>query len=148
KDDENLIIKGNNLLSISSLLKTHRGKIKLIYLDLPYNTGGDGFNYNDNFSSSTCLTFMKNRLEIVKKLLTEDGLIFIQIDSSRSNKNGRIGTPELPYLNIMLDEIFDRKNYVGMLHWKKKKQPSFLSKIAGVMEVILIYAKNESKISK
>ncbi|SHH18750.1 adenine-specific DNA-methyltransferase [Flavobacterium micromati] len=148
KGDENLIIKGNNLLSISSLLKTHRGKIKLIYLDIPYNTGGDGFNYNDSFSSSTWLTFIKNRLQIAKKLLTEDGLIFIQIDSSRNNKNGHIGTPELPYLNVMLDEVFFRKNYIGMLHWKKKKQPSFLSKIAGVMEVILIYSKNESNVAK
>lgn len=148
KGNENLIIKGNNLLSISSLLKTHTGKVKLIYLDPPYNTGGDGFNYNDSFSSSTWLTFMKNRLNIAKKLLTEDGLIFIQIDSSRNNKNGQIGTPELPYLNILLDEIFGRKNYIGMLHWKKKKQPSFLSKIAGVMEVILIYSKNENKVEK
>jgi adenine-specific DNA-methyltransferase len=145
---DNLIIKGNNLLALHSLEKEFKGKIKLIYLDPPYNTGGDGFKYNDNFNHSSWLTFIKNRLEIAKNLMTEDGLIIIQIDSSRNNKNNVKGSPELAYLHILLDMIFERENYIGHLHWKKKKQPSYLSKIAGVMESILIYSKNENKIGK
>ena len=120
----------------------------MIYIDPPYNTGSDGFGYNDNFSYSAWLVFMKNRLELARKLLSKDGLIFISIDSSRQNANGVIGTSALPYLNVLLDEIFERKNFIGHLHWKKKKQPSFLARIAGVMESILVYAKDEANIGK
>jgi len=145
---DNLIIKGNNLLALHALEKEFAGKVKLIYIDPPYNTGGEGFNYNDNFTHSSWLTFTKNRLQAAKKLLQDGGLIITQIDSSRNNKNGRVGSPELAYLHILLDEVFERKNYIGHLHWKKKKQPSFLSKIAGIMESILIYSTNESRVSK
>ncbi|RVU55434.1 site-specific DNA-methyltransferase [Anaerosphaera multitolerans] len=117
-------------------------------IDPPYNTGSDGFNYNDSFSYSTWLTFMKNRLTLAKKLLAKDGLIFISIDTSRQNANGIVGTSSLPYLNIIMDEIFGRENFIGNLLWKKKKQPSFLSRIAGVMESILVYAKDEKNIDK
>jgi adenine-specific DNA-methyltransferase len=142
---DNLIIKGNNLLALHTIKKEFAGKIKLIYIDPPYNTENDSFTYNDSFAHSSWLTFMKNRLEVAHKLLSEDGIIFIQMDSSR---NSQIGTSELPYLNILLDEIFGRKNFIGHLHWKKKKQPSFLSRIAGIMESILIYSKNQERVGK
>ena len=145
---DNLIIKGNNLLALYSLRKMYTNKIKLIYIDPPYNTGNDGFGYNDNFNHSSWLSFMRTRLMVARDLLSSDGLIFISIDTSRNNANGVVGSPEMPYLHIILDEIFGRKNFIGHLHWKKKKQPSFLSKIAGVMESILIYAKDESNIRK
>lgn len=145
---DNVILKGNNLLALHTLKEEFAGKVKLIYIDPPYNTGGDGFNYNDSFTHSSWLTFMKNRLEVAKELLVDGGLIIVQIDASRNNKNGRVGAPELPYLHIIMDDIFERKNYIGHLHWKKKKQPSFLSKIAGVMESIIIYSNNESKVEK
>ena len=148
KEDDNLIVKGNNLFTISSLLKKYEGKIKLIYLDPPYNTGNDGFGYNDNFSYSSWLSFMKTRLELSRKLLAKDGLIFISIDVSRNNANGRVGTTAFPYLTVLIDEIFGRKNYISTLMWKKKKQPSFLSRVAGILEPILVYAKDESQIKK
>lgn len=148
KSNDNLIIKGNNLIVLHSLKKRYAGKVKLIYIDPPYNTGNDGFGYNDRFSYSTWLVFMKNRLEVARELLREDGLIFISIDSSRQNANGVVGTSALPYLNVLMDEVFGRTNFIGHLHWKKKKQPSFLSRIAGVMESILVYAKNERHIEK
>jgi adenine-specific DNA-methyltransferase len=72
---DNLIIKGNNLLALHSLKQEFRGKVKLIYIDPPYNTGNDSFAYNDNFNHSTWLTFMKNRLEVARELLREDGFI-------------------------------------------------------------------------
>lgn len=142
---ENLIIKGNNLLALHSLKSEFAGKVKLIYIDPPYNTGNDGFKYNDKFNHSTWLTFMKNRLEIARDLLSDDGVIFVQIDTSRNNA---IGSPEFAYLGILLDEIFKRKNFIANLHWKKKKQPSFLSRVAGVMESILVYSKDESLVEK
>ena len=147
-ENDNLIIKGNNLIALSSLLKRYEGKVKCIYIDPPYNTGSDGFGYNDNFTYSTWLTFMKNRLELSKKLLSRDGLIFISIDSSRQNANGIVGTSALPYLNVLMDEVFGRENFIGHLHWKKKKQPSFLSRIAGVMESILVYAREQDNVEK
>jgi len=97
---DNLIIKGNNLLVLHSLLKEFRGKVKLIYIDPPYNTGSDEFQYNDNFKHSTWLTFMKNRLEVAKELLREDGVIFVQCDDN-----------EQAYLKVLMDEIFKRENF-------------------------------------
>nr|WP_235961624.1 site-specific DNA-methyltransferase [Spirabiliibacterium mucosae] len=77
---ENLIIKGNNLIALHSLHAQFKGKVKLIYIDPPYNTGNDSFNYNDNFNHSTWLTFMKNRLEVARELLRDDGVIYVQLD--------------------------------------------------------------------
>ena len=104
KGDENLILKGNNLLVLSSLLKTHRGKIKLIYIDPPFNTGNDSFNYNDSFNHASWLTFMKNRLIIAKTLLKDDGIIFIQCDYN-----------EDAYLKVLMDEIFGNELYVSTI---------------------------------
>ena len=73
--EDNLIVKGNNLIVLASLLKRFENKVKCIYIDPPYNTGSDGFNYNNRFNHSTWLVFMKNRLELAKKLLTNDGSI-------------------------------------------------------------------------
>ena len=81
-DDDNLVIKGNNLIALYSLKKRYAGKVKLIYLDPPYNTGSDSFGYNDKFNHSAWLTFMKNRLEIAREMLSDDGMIFIQTDDN------------------------------------------------------------------
>ncbi|MGN0739121.1 MAG: site-specific DNA-methyltransferase [Treponema sp.] len=101
---DNLIIKGNNLLALHSLKKEFAGKVKLIYIDPPYNTGNDGFAYNDNFNHSSWLTFMKNRLEIAKEFLREDGIIAIHCDFI-----------EDAYLKILMDEVFSRRNYVNTI---------------------------------
>ena len=78
-DTDNLIIKGNNLLALHSLKKRFAGKVKLIYIDPPYNTDSDSFKYNDRFNHSTWLTFIKNRLEVARELLQMDGVIFIHM---------------------------------------------------------------------
>lgn len=93
---DNLIIKGNNLLALHSLKKEFDGKVKLIYIDPPYNTGNDGFKYNDNFNHSAWLTFMRNRLMTAKRLLRNDGIICVQCDD---NENA--------YLKILMDDIFE-----------------------------------------
>lgn len=109
-DDDNLIIKGNNLIALASLLKRYEGKVKCIYIDPPYNTQNDSFNYNDSFNHSTWLTFMKNRLELARKLLREDGSIFVQCDDN-----------EQAYLKVLMDGIFGRDNFVNCLIWHKKQ---------------------------
>ena len=106
---ENLIIKGNNLIALHSLATQFKGKIKLIYIDPPYNTGNDGFKYNDKFNHSTWLTFMKNRLEIAKTLLADDGVIFVQCDDI-----------EQAYLKILMDDIFGRDNFLNIVTVKTK----------------------------
>lgn len=105
--NDNLIIKGNNLLAISSLLKKYEGKIKLIYIDPPYNTGSDGFGYNDSFNRSSWLTFMKNRLEIAKQLLTKDGAIYIQLDYH-----------QVHYAKVLMDEVFGEENFQREIIWR------------------------------
>lgn len=101
---DNLIIKGNNLIALHSLKERYAGKINLIYLDPPYNTGTDSFAYNDRFNQSAWLTFMKNRLNIARDLLTEDGYIFIQTDDN-----------EQAYLKILMDTIFGKNQYVNTI---------------------------------
>ncbi len=96
-DRDNLIIKGNNLLAIASLLKRYEGMIKCIYIDPPYNppSQANTFAYNNTFNRSTWLVFMKNRLEIAKRLLKKDGVLIVAIDKN-----------EQPRLQILIEEIF------------------------------------------
>src|SRR5690606_12069530 len=77
---DNLIIKGNNLLALHSLKKEFAGKVKLIYIDPPYNTGSDSFKYNDTFTESTWLTFMHNRLKAAHSVLDKSGVLLVQIN--------------------------------------------------------------------
>ncbi|MBQ3798267.1 MAG: site-specific DNA-methyltransferase [Butyrivibrio sp.] len=101
------LIRGNNLLAISSLLTKYTGKIKCIYLDPPYDTGSDSFGYNDSFNRSTWLTFMKNRLEIAKKLLSPDGAIYVQLDYH-----------QVHYAKVLMDEIFGEENFQREIIWR------------------------------
>lgn len=105
-DTDNLIVKGNNLLALASLLKRYEGKVKCIYIDPPFNTGSDSFNYNDKFSRSTWLVFMENRLLLAKRLLSRDGNIFIHIDINQSH-----------YLKVLSDEVFGEENFVEEIIW-------------------------------
>ena len=141
-DTDNLIIKGNNLIALHSLKKRFAGKVKLIYIDPPYNTGNDSFKYNDKFSHSTWLTFMKNRLEIAKTLLADDGVIFVQCDDN-----------EQAYLKILMDEIFERENFINMIipemsnaSGNKIKHAIKGKKFPKLKEYIILYAKNKNQI--
>jgi len=106
---DNLLIRGNNLLGLSSLVDVYAGKVKLIYIDPPYNTRGadDSFRYNDAFNHSTWLTFMKNRLELAKRLLAPDGAIYVQLDYN-----------EVHYCKVLMDEIFGRANFQREIIWR------------------------------
>lgn len=135
KDTDNLIIKGNNLLALHSLKKRFAGKVKLIYIDPPYNTGSDSFNYNDNFNHSTWLTFMKNRLVVARELLSEDGAIYISIDDK-----------EQAYLKILLDEIFGKDNFLTQFNFQVRYADKSIATetmaFKPLIEYTLMYAKN------
>jgi adenine-specific DNA-methyltransferase len=136
--EDNYIIKGNNLLALHSLKKVYQGKIKLIYIDPPYNTGGDGFNYNDSFNHSAWLTFMKNRLEVAKELLNNDGIIYISCDDRENS-----------YLKVLCDGVFGRDNFITNLIWRKKAGGGNDSQdIAVEHEYILAYRKKNNGIYK
>ncbi len=133
---QNLLIKGNNLLALYTLREKLAGKVKLIYIDPPYNTrtAANTFAYNNSFNHSSWLTFMKNRLEIARELLTEDGMIFIDIDHY-----------ELFYLGVLADEIFGYENRLGVLavvHNLKGRYNEFFSP---AHENKIVYAKNYEK---
>lgn len=125
-DDDNLIIKGNNLIALYSLEERYAGKVKLIYLDPPYNTSNHDFVYNDNFNHATWLTFMKSRLEIAWKLLSDDGTIWISIDDNESH-----------YMKVLEDSIFGRENFLDEVVWQRAYSPVNLKKT--FLEVMIIF---------
>lgn len=130
---DNLIIKGNNLLALASLKKEFAGKVKLIYIDPPYNTGNDGFKYNDSFNHSSWLVFMKNRLKIAQQLLFQDGNIFIQIDDN-----------EQAYLKILCDDIFGRENFRSQISWLRSSSGKTTSRnLPSDVDYILWYSKTD-----
>lgn len=139
---DNLIIKGNNLLALHSLKKEFAGKVKLIYIDPPYyfnnNVDGDSFKYNSNFKLSTWLTFMKDRLEVAKNLLKDDGFIFIQIK-----------TDGYAHLKILLDSVFGTSNLVNSISVKMSessgvKMAHIDRRLPNIFEHILVYSKSSN----
>lgn len=129
---DNKLIFGDNLLALKALEHDYLGQIKCVYIDPPYNTGSAFEHYDDGIEHSQWLSLMKERLMIIRNLLSEDGVLFCSIDDN-----------EFSYLSILMDEIFGRKNSCGFFVWEKKKKPSFLNASMGVVtEYILAYAKN------
>ena len=136
-DSDNLLIRGNNLLVLHTLNKKLKKSIKLIYIDPPYNTGNDGFGYNDSFNQSTWLTFMKNRLSVAKELLREDGSIFISIDQN-----------EIGHLIVLMNEIFGQENQKNIVTVKRSSVSGakvINPGVVNVSEFLLIYSKNVSR---
>lgn len=134
EDTDNLIIKGNNLLGLSSLLKRYENKVKCIYIDPPYNTGNDTFLYNDRFNHSSWLLFMKNRLELARRLLREDGSIFIQCDDFEDS-----------YLKVLMDDIFGRENFRNKITWKRRGgSANPHNRLNNVTDYILWYSKSDN----
>ncbi|MEW5799102.1 MAG: site-specific DNA-methyltransferase [Bacteroidota bacterium] len=164
---QNIFIEGDNLEALKLLYKAYFNKVKMIYIDPPYNTGKD-FIYPDNYTDpldtylkltnqkdsegniltsnpetsgryhSAWLSMMYPRLFLARQLLRDDGVIFVSIEDT-----------EIVNLKLLLNEIFGEENFVGTLHWKRKKQPSFLhGHIAPVMEYVVVYSKELSKLEK
>ncbi|MFP6068695.1 DNA methyltransferase [Helicobacter pylori] len=128
----NYLIKGNNLIALHSLKKKFAKQVKCIYIDPPYNTGNDSFNYNDNFNHSSWLVFMKNRLEAAREFLSDDGVIFVQCDDN-----------EQAYLKVLMDEIFGRENFVGCIVRQTRSGGGFGTSDIGIThDYVLVYAKN------
>lgn len=138
-----ILIEGDNLHALTCLSYTHEGKIDVIYIDPPYNTGNKDFVYNDSyvdseddFRHSKWLSFMNKRLRIARRLLSDNGVIFISIDDN-----------EQASLKLLCDEIFGEKNFVANIIWQKKTGAADARGIAVITEYIMIYVKNETYIN-
>src|SRR5262249_33308921 len=152
--DGNLIIEGDNLLALKALLPTHAGKIKCIYIDPPYNTGNEGWVYNDNLTQpqfkewigqvvgkdeeDACrhdkwCCMMYPRLQLLKEFLHEDGAIFVSIDDN-----------EFPNLCELMDEIFGENNFVATIIWQKNFSPKNSAKwFSEDHDYIVVYARRK-----
>lgn len=132
---ENMLIHGDNLLALKALVSEYSGSIKCVYIDPPYNTGSAFEHYDDNLEHSIWLNLMKYRLELLKELLSDDGLIWIQIDDG-----------EMAYLKVLCDEIFGRNNFINSISIKVSppngvKMQHAEKKILKEKEYILVYSK-------
>ena len=140
KDDifDNILIKGDNLLALKALEQEYAGKVKCIYIDPPYNTGNAFEHYDDGLEHSIWLSLMRDRLEILRNLLSDDGSIWISIDDDESH-----------YLKVLCDEIFGRYNFVSNVVWEKKFSPQNDAKwLSDSHDFILVYAKNKNSRTK
>jgi adenine-specific DNA-methyltransferase len=141
KNNDSFLFRGNNLLVLHTLFRQFENKVKLIYIDPPYNTGNDSFGYNDKFNHSTWLTFIKSRLMAAKRLLSQEGAIFIQIDDK-----------EMAYLKVLCDEIFGRENFKECIAIKNGSESGVNAinvmrgeQLFKVKEYILYYSKNAAR---
>ncbi|WRG35357.1 site-specific DNA-methyltransferase [Helicobacter pylori] len=134
----NYLIKGNNLIALHSLKKKFAKQVKCIYIDPPYNTGNDSFNYNDNFNHSSWLVFMKNRLEAAREFLSDDGSIYINLDYN-----------EVHYCKVLMDEIFGVENFQREIIWRIGWLSGYKTSINNFIrnhDTILFYSKNADKL--
>lgn len=134
----NFLIEGDNLSALKLLEKTHKGKIDVIYIDPPYNTGAKDFIYDDTFVETTdgfnhskWLSFMNSRLKIAKMLLKTSGVIFLSIDDN-----------EMAQLKLLCEEIFGANNFVGVILWKKKTNGNNMGWLSPVHDYILCFSKS------
>lgn len=136
KDDifDNMLIHGDNLLALKALEQEYAGKVKCIYIDPPYNTGNAFEHYDDGIEHSLWLSLMRDRLELLHNLLSDDGSIWINLDDNESH-----------YCKVLCDELFGRCNFVANVIWQKKYSPSNDAKwLSDNHDHILVYAKNKN----
>lgn len=136
KDTENMLIHGDNLLALKALEKKYSGKVKCIYIDPPFNTGQAFENYDDNLEMSIWLDLMRSRLVVLHKLLKDDGTLFVHMDDQN-----------LPYLTILLDEIFGKNNRLYLITFKQGAPTGHKAINPGCVTTtnfVLIYSKNKA----
>lgn len=128
---DNLLIQGDNLLALKALEAKYAGKVKCVFIDPPYNTGSAFTHYDDGVEHSLWLTLIRDRLEIIRNLLAEDGSLWITIDDNEAH-----------YLKVLCDEIFGRKNFVANVVWQKRTSRENRAAIGSAHDHVLIYAKS------
>lgn len=130
-DNENLLIQGDNLEALKTLIPHYAGKVKCIFIDPPYNTKSAFEYYDDNLEHSKWLSLIYPRLELLRELLTEDGSIWITIDDNEAH-----------YLKVICDEIFGRNNFTSNVLWQKRTSPDARATLGAAHDHILVYSKD------
>ncbi len=133
-DSENMLIHGDNLLALKALEQQYAGQVKCIYIDPPYNTGYAFEHYDDNLEHSQWLSLIRPRLELLWKLLSEDGSLWISIDDD-----------EQAYMKVLCDELFGRQKFIASIIWQKRTSPDMRAVISDGHDYILVYAKDRDK---
>lgn len=136
KDSDNLVILGDNLFAVHKLQETFTSKVKLIYIDLPYNTSRNNLSYRDSYSRANYMVLLKNRLELALPLLKQDGVIFLHCDDNQQ-----------AYIKVLCDEIFGEENFVNQIVWQRTSGQQNKSHIATTTDYILIYAKDKRRLN-
>lgn len=131
-DTENMLIHGDNLLALKALESKYAGQVKCIYIDPPYNTGSAFEHYDDNLEHSQWLQLIRPRLEILWRLLSENGSLWISIDDD-----------EQAYMKVLCDELFGRSSFVASIIWQKRTSPDMRAVISDGHDYILVYAKDK-----
>ena len=129
---QNMLIHGDNLLALKALESKFAGQVKCIYIDPPYNTGSAFEHYDDSLEHSQWLNLMRPRLEILWKLLSEDGSLWISIDDD-----------EQAYMKVLCDELFGRSSFIASIIWQKRTSPDMRAVISDGHDYILVYAKDK-----
>ena len=130
---QNMLIHGDNLLALKALESKFAGQVKCIYIDPPYNTGSAFEHYDDSLEHSQWLNLMRPRLEILWKLLSEDGSLWISIDDD-----------EQAYMKVLCDELFGRSSFIASIIWQKRTSPDMRAVISDGHDYILVYAKDKN----
>ena len=131
---DNRLIKGDNLLALKALEAEFAGQVKCVFIDPPYNTGSAFTHYDDGLEHSIWLGLMRDRLEIIRRLLSDDGSLWITIDDN-----------EAPYLRVLCDEVFGRSNFVASSVWQKRYARDNNSSFGTAHDYVLLYAKNPER---
>lgn len=133
---DNRLIFGDNLLALKALEQEFTGKVKCCFIDPPYNTGGAFAHYEDGLEHSRWLSLMRDRLEIIRRLLADDGSLWISIDDNEAH-----------YLKVMCDEIFGRSNFVANVVWQKRTSPDARLRLGGAHDHVLVFARDAAKLA-
>ena len=134
RDTGNMLIQGDNLDALKALLPYYAGKVKCIYIDPPYNTRSAFEHYDDNLEHSQWLAMMYPRLELLCKLLSEDGSIWVSIDDNEGH-----------YLKVIMDEVFGRKNFLANIPWQSRYSRSNDAILSLSHNHIIVYATNPNR---
>ena len=135
--DDNLLIHGDNLLALKALESQYAGKVKCVFIDPPYNTGSAFTHYDDGVEHSMWLTLIRDRLEVIRTLLAEDGSLWVTIDDNEAH-----------YLKVLGDEVFGRACFITDISWQKRDGPPNDRKIGSIHDHVLVWAKSRSGVSK
>ena len=134
---DNILIKGDNLLALKALVQDYAGTVKCVFIDPPYNTGSAFEHYDDGVEHSLWLSLMRDRIEVLRKLLSDEGTLWITIDDNEAH-----------YLKVMCDEIFGRKNYLTSFVWQKTlTRRNDARQVSTAHDYVLAYCKDHRSVN-